>query len=623
MDAYGLLWTRHYRAIAAFVRREFPRVDEEDVAAQAFTDTLAALRAGNGPSSNFRAYLYRSARNRAMETSKNVDHFLSGDIGDILDEAKFPPSRQPHIASHLTLHKAFSALSERHREILWYLDVEGMSPRHVAPLVGMKPNAVSVAAHRARRQLQVNWLEAHLHRPALNKECRLALSSYAAHLSYGEINARDDSHLKHVETCTDCSSSVKEALSSWKSLGAVLLPLASATTFEQLAQRWDSGITPASPASSPRAGKLYVAGAAAALLAAALVTALLWPRTTLLQGPGTGPSQAAAGSPPTPSALPHRGDSPQQKANRVSPAPDHPLETPSVPSTSPSAKPPASPSSPRESGAAPLPTGTGGRTSPGGEAELPVDEPSELTTAWRPDFESQHVSGRGVPNTTLLLWSTDVPARSAVSTPVDSAGYWSTSLPAPRAGKILFSARTVRPRDGAMSGIATFSRTLSRPSLAKPTLAFSSPSSIQIGGHTTPGQRVEVRDQRGVLIAEATSGASGDWTLSIAQFNPLASQYLHARTVAGPFASSDSEPLPIVPRFTSTYTNRSYTSFSLRGIPSARFCVATGSGGSPGTRGVLDSRGMAEARMEPISPGDAVISYCDASGATSKAAAHG
>ena len=45
---------------------------------------------------------------------------------------------------------------ERWRTLLWYLEVEGMKPREIAPLMGMTPNAVSVlaVARAAKRGLK-------------------------------------------------------------------------------------------------------------------------------------------------------------------------------------------------------------------------------------------------------------------------------------------------------------------------------------------------------------------------------------------------------------------------------------------------------------------------------------
>lgn len=163
VDTFGHLYARHWPAGLAFAKRLAGNTsDAEDIASEAFVKIIAALRAGKGPSGPFRPYLFRTIRSCA------ADHWSARDHQTRVMEIVPEPEEDPRLALLLEANdralvvQAFVGLPARWQTVLWYLDVMEETPRTVAPLMGLKPNAVSSLATRARRGLRHAFLQAHL-----------------------------------------------------------------------------------------------------------------------------------------------------------------------------------------------------------------------------------------------------------------------------------------------------------------------------------------------------------------------------------------------------------------------------------------------------------------------------
>ena len=137
-SAVAHLWRRHHRAALHQARSLVGSADAVDVASEAFANVVDVIRRGRGPEELFRPYLYTVVRNlagvefrrRAQHTDSEVD--FTEFEADELDAA----AQMAQTAEHSTLGRAFRSLPERWQSAIWYLDVEQMRPRHVAPLVG-------------------------------------------------------------------------------------------------------------------------------------------------------------------------------------------------------------------------------------------------------------------------------------------------------------------------------------------------------------------------------------------------------------------------------------------------------------------------------------------------------
>lgn len=168
--AYGVLWDRHSPAALRAARAITSSIDPEDLVSEAFAKTLSAIRNGGGPTDAFRPYLFAAVRSAAATWGgkqkdialEYIDELPVDDSDDSLDV----------LSDKALLASAFKELPERWRTLLWYLEVEGMKPREIAPLMGLSPNAVSVLASRAREGFKAAWLQAHIKEPGREAECR-------------------------------------------------------------------------------------------------------------------------------------------------------------------------------------------------------------------------------------------------------------------------------------------------------------------------------------------------------------------------------------------------------------------------------------------------------------------
>ncbi|MGN7950236.1 sigma-70 family RNA polymerase sigma factor [Microbacterium sp. 22215] len=221
--AYGVLWDRHSPAALRAARSITSSIDPDDLVSEAFAKTFSAIRNGGGPTEAFRPYLFAAVRSAAATWGgKQKDLAL-----DYIDELPVDDAEDSLdlLSDRALLTAAFKDLPERWRTLLWYLEVEGMKPREIAPLMGMTPNAVSVLATRAREGFKVAWLHAHIKEPGRDAECRWTCERIVAqgrkrHVARAD-RARFESHLESCRRCTMASAEVAQASSK---LRAVLLP---------------------------------------------------------------------------------------------------------------------------------------------------------------------------------------------------------------------------------------------------------------------------------------------------------------------------------------------------------------------------------------------------------------
>jgi RNA polymerase sigma factor (sigma-70 family) len=161
-EAMGRLYTLHRADALSFSRSLTRNVqDAEDVFHEAFTKTINAIVNGAGPTENFGAYLFTAVRaTSAYWWKRHYREFpveaavLDHNIGlDPRLEAVIDNAGNEHILA------ALQSLPERWRKVLWYADVQGLKPRHIAPLMGIEPNAVSSLVLRARKALRAAYAE--------------------------------------------------------------------------------------------------------------------------------------------------------------------------------------------------------------------------------------------------------------------------------------------------------------------------------------------------------------------------------------------------------------------------------------------------------------------------------
>ncbi|CAN5405410.1 hypothetical protein BH10ACT7_BH10ACT7_17050 [soil metagenome] len=221
-DAFAELWRRHV-VVGQFVARQFATIaDPDDIVSEAYTRVLRVMQSGGGPREGFRSYLYSTIRNVALDWRQRAPSVSLDNVAELVDEESDP--------EHLVLERslttrAFRTLPQRWQTVLWYMDVEGMVPAEVGPLMGLTPNSTSVLASRRREGFKQAWLQAHVNDGAVPDGCRWTterMGRYAKGTLTPRARARFNGHLKTCDRCTELLAEIGELQGR---LAVLLLPL--------------------------------------------------------------------------------------------------------------------------------------------------------------------------------------------------------------------------------------------------------------------------------------------------------------------------------------------------------------------------------------------------------------
>ncbi|WP_119696828.1 sigma-70 family RNA polymerase sigma factor [Microbacterium halotolerans] len=223
-DAFGELWRRHYRSGIVAARNISHDLDADDLVQEAYAKIFQAIRRGGGPTGSFRAYLFTAIRNIAATWGKAAAS-AAGELEDVEDPGSSEEAVGAALDHSLTV-TAFRSLPSRWQEVLWYTEVENMKPAAVAPLLGVKPGAVSQLALRAREGLRESWIQAHIASVPEDSDCKWTIERIGAH-TRGNLGSRDGAKADaHIASCPRCAIVASEAQDVGSRLVMVLLPLA-------------------------------------------------------------------------------------------------------------------------------------------------------------------------------------------------------------------------------------------------------------------------------------------------------------------------------------------------------------------------------------------------------------
>ncbi|WP_311244841.1 sigma-70 family RNA polymerase sigma factor [Microbacterium sp. WCS2018Hpa-23] len=477
--AYGMLWERHSPAALRAARAITSSIDPDDLVSEAFAKTFSAIRNGGGPTEAFRPYLFAAVRSAAATWGgKQKDLTL-----EYLDELPVDGSDDSLdiLSDKALLTAAFKDLPERWRTLLWYLEVEGMKPREIAPLMGMTPNAVSVLASRAREGFKVAWLNAHIDEPGRDAECRWACERIVAQGRRRQVSRADRSRFEmHLENCRRCTMASTEVAQASSKLRALLLP----AIIGGPAAAAYSAATPAPVMATVSVGMLprgaapwlLVGGAvavAAVVVAAIAVAAQLSPKAE--PGAESSPPGGLVVESPAPVAAPAPTDppvppvTPESPETVLDPRPDAEISPDRI----------ASPPAPQEvaaSTAAPEPRSQPQRLPPAAPVEEPtVEEPPleepvvlPVTVEWSvstPMIVPTALVGTGAAGAEVEIL--DEAGLVIASTVVDSAGEFSV-VPDVEA---LHQGMSISVRHTALTGEQTVSAPIGPFSFETPSLA--------------------------------------------------------------------------------------------------------------------------------------------------------
>ncbi|MFC0042726.1 sigma-70 family RNA polymerase sigma factor [Actinomadura rayongensis] len=301
-QAVAEVFLRHHSAMLAYAQALCrDRHTAEDLASEAFTRTLQAVRRGGGPDGAWRPYLYAAVRNLAADWARAQRRAVpSDDIADLAESAGRPADTGTGPDEHAAraedrslISAAFRALPVREQTVLWHTIVEEEPRAQVAAALGTTQNHLNVLVFRARESLREAYLALH---------AATTCAGYAKLLARAVRRQRDSRRLRaHLDDCAHCRAVYAELIDLDRYLRAALLP---AVLLPALVGKSGAAVTGAVAAKAGLLHKLVsLPGAAVAGTAGvALVTV---PIVIALNGPdGPAPRHdppAAATAQPDPS----------------------------------------------------------------------------------------------------------------------------------------------------------------------------------------------------------------------------------------------------------------------------------------------------------------------------------
>ena len=230
-EAYAQLYERHVKAARMVALRHSDNPsDADDMVAEAFTATLEHLSQGKGPDSFFRAYLLTAVTRLSHRRNQKASQTMATDSALVLDQGF---QDQDPVARAFEVHlvkDSYESLPERWRAVLWYLEVDGMKPAQIGPLLGLSPNSVSALAVRAREGLRRAYVETH-QRATGSEECT-EFSRNVAALSRNGLGRPLRKKLEaHAAGCLQCSALLRHLGDVQAGLRGVLFPLVAGVPF--------------------------------------------------------------------------------------------------------------------------------------------------------------------------------------------------------------------------------------------------------------------------------------------------------------------------------------------------------------------------------------------------------
>lgn len=205
-DAYAVLYDRHLYSARRLARHLGQGEDTDDVVAGAFERILDLLQRGKGPDHAFRSYLLTAVRHESGRRAKAAQRVRPTDDDSVIDSAvAFNAGRLDGFEAS-AIRAAYESLSVRWRQVLWHIDVEGLTPGELSEVMDLQPNSVSALVYRARSGLRDAYLQQHVGVPAgqLSAACSDVRSRLASIVRRtATVRDQERTHV-HLRACDDC-----------------------------------------------------------------------------------------------------------------------------------------------------------------------------------------------------------------------------------------------------------------------------------------------------------------------------------------------------------------------------------------------------------------------------------
>jgi RNA polymerase sigma-70 factor (ECF subfamily) len=250
--ALEALLVRYQPHLYRFGLRMCGNVDDAgDVAQESLISMARSLRGFRGDSS-VSSWLYTIARRLCLKKRRlnkfapareeSLDAGENGSVRGLTDPSPTPEQIAANQELGSALARAIDALDPAQREVLVLRDVEGLSAREVADVVGISVDAVKSRLHRARVAVREKLAPVLNSLPVVGARaptCPDVLTLFSQHLD-GEIDpavcAAMEAHLGRCHQCRDACESLKRTLAACRQLPTPQVPASLAASLKTAIQ---------------------------------------------------------------------------------------------------------------------------------------------------------------------------------------------------------------------------------------------------------------------------------------------------------------------------------------------------------------------------------------------------
>jgi RNA polymerase sigma-70 factor (ECF subfamily) len=155
-QAFAVLWRELQPAVLRYLRVAAPAA-AEDLAADTWVSVIRGLGRFRGDEQDFRTWVFTVARRRAIDWHRQAARRPAGSVPiEVLAERPAPDDPAAEVLEAQSTRAALALLAELpadQAEVVALRVVGGLEVAEVARIVGKRPGAVRVLAHRGLRRL--------------------------------------------------------------------------------------------------------------------------------------------------------------------------------------------------------------------------------------------------------------------------------------------------------------------------------------------------------------------------------------------------------------------------------------------------------------------------------------
>jgi RNA polymerase sigma-70 factor, ECF subfamily len=155
-QAFAVLWRDLQPSVLRYLRVAAPAA-AEDLAADTWISVIRGLGRFRGDEQNFRTWVFTAARHRAMDWHRQAVRRPTGSLPvELLAERPAPDDPAAAVLEAQSTQAALTLLAELpadQAEVVALRVLGGLGVAEVARIVGKRPGAVRVLAHRGLRRL--------------------------------------------------------------------------------------------------------------------------------------------------------------------------------------------------------------------------------------------------------------------------------------------------------------------------------------------------------------------------------------------------------------------------------------------------------------------------------------